>query len=306
MLARTESWAPTPKTWISQGMAENGSTTPSTGSGEEPYAPPKGWPEPRLKVAQAIWGEEFTKPGGLDVVKDMIRPLALNENMSVVDIGAGLGGSTRTITRETGAWVNGYDEDEELAAAAMKISKMGALAKKAPIEVCDLDAFADVGIRENSIHAVFSKDALFTVADKDTLLETMEIIMKPGGQLMMTDYMAAEGKGENGEEGQAESPAVALWSRFEPRRPRLWDVGRFRSKLESKNFEVRVAEDISEKQRGYVLQGFLGFTEALKTFKGNPELEEWAVREAEFWLHRIAALSSGEVKVYRFYARKEA
>jgi hypothetical protein len=39
--------------------------------------------------------------------------------------------------------------------------------------------------------------------------------------------------------------------------------------------------------------------------KGNAELEEWAVREAEFWLHRIAALSSGDVKVYRIYARKE-
>jgi ubiquinone/menaquinone biosynthesis C-methylase UbiE len=233
----------------------------------EESPPPAGWPEPRLKVAQAIWGEEFTTPGGHDVVMGMITPLALNEKMSVVDIGAGLGGSTRSIARETGAWVNGYDEDAELAAAAMKLSKMGALGKRAPIETCDLNAFADVGIRDNSIHAVFSKEALFTVADKDALLETMETIMKPGGQLMMTDYMAADGMGESGAEDEAESQAIKLWSRFEPRRPHLWDVGRFRNKFESMNYEVRVAEDITEKQRGYVLHGFLEFTTALKTFK---------------------------------------
>src|SRR3546814_8628279 len=66
---------------------------------------------------------------------------------------------------------------------------MAGLAKRAPIHYFDMDRYE---FRENSTDCVISKEALFTVEDKDRLLKEIIRMIRPRGQLLLTDYVLSE------------------------------------------------------------------------------------------------------------------
>ena len=249
------------------------------------------WPPERLQILQKLWGPEFLSVGGEEATKELIRPFGLSSDMSVAEIGCGIGGGTRLIANETGAWVTGYEQSAILAKIGMEASITKGMKRKASIEFAD---FTKIKIRPHSKDAVLSKEALFTVSDKDAAYKTMVEMIRPGGQLMYTDLMAT-GPDLN-------SPAVAQWQTREPRRPHLWQLSQVREKLESLGLEVRVAEDITAKYRTRALAGFNELVSQVDGFRTDTERVKWVVLEAEIWLHRIAALDSGEVNVSRIYA----
>lgn len=55
------------------------------------------WSDPRVQMSEGVWGTGFTSPGGEEQVVELIRPLGLDSSMMIVDIGAGLGGTTRAL-----------------------------------------------------------------------------------------------------------------------------------------------------------------------------------------------------------------
>ena len=142
---------------------------------------------------------------------------------------------------------------------------------------------------------MLAKEALFTVADKDAAFSSLLGTIRPGGQLMYTDFMATG--------PDLKKLAVAQWQAREPRRPRLWEMARTRNKLEAEKMDLRVTEDITEKYRKRAFVGFNALVEKVKEFREDTEHVKWVILEAEIWFHRLAALESGEVNVSRIYAR---
>jgi len=268
--------------------------------GGEPGAPlvfeehsiAEGWTEARIKLNEKLWGEGFVSPGGDKVIVELIAPLGLNEKASVVDLGCGLGGSTRTIAKTTSAWVSGYEADPGLAEAAMERATMAGLAKKAPVQNQDLDA---VKIRRRTIDCVFSKEALFTVADRKKLFQSIFKMLKVESHLLFTDFFLAG--------AEAAGPATEVWSAHEPARPQLWTIEDTSATLEGLGFEVRITEDITEAYQERVVTGFSKLLAMIKQPPMDPEFTSWAAAEAEHWARRVAVLESGEVKVFRVYAR---
>ena len=62
---------------------------------------------PAIKVAQQLWGEGFTQPGGKGFILTMVKPFALNPSMTVLDFGAvrpPYRGSTSPCSRAAAAW----------------------------------------------------------------------------------------------------------------------------------------------------------------------------------------------------------
>jgi hypothetical protein len=55
------------------------------------------WPPERIALTDRLWGEGFTTPGGAEYVIDFIQLLDLSEKKSLLNVGAGLGGPTRSI-----------------------------------------------------------------------------------------------------------------------------------------------------------------------------------------------------------------
>lgn len=254
---------------------------------------PDSWPESRLHIVQRIWGKDFLKPGGEQSVIDLIRPLALNGDHTVLDLGAGLGGSSRTIARETGAWVSGFEANEDLAKAAMELSKMAGLTRKAPVAALPPEG---PNQKARSVNAVFSKEALYKIEDKETMLAAVHETLRPNAQVLLTDYVE-RGEGEPSEELQA-------WTQSERTPAHLWRIENYREYFETNNYRVHVAEDITDKYYHDVVTGFSEFSNTIKTFRGNKEMEDWSVAEAEFWVRRMAPFESGELGVCRVFAQK--
>jgi cyclopropane fatty-acyl-phospholipid synthase-like methyltransferase len=260
---------------------------------QEDMVLPDSWPESRLHIVQRIWGKDFLKPGGEQNVIDMIKPLALNGDHTVLDIGAGLGGSSRTIARETGAWVSGFEANADLAMAAMELSKMAGLTRKAPIKALSLEGPDQ---KARSINAMFSKEALYKIEDKEAMLAAVHETLRPNAQVLLTDYVEI-GSGEISSEMEA-------WTTSERTPAHLWKLETYKEYFESRNYRVHVAEDITEKYYHDVVTGFTEFSNTIKTFRGNKEMEEWSVKEAEFWVRRMAPFEKGELGVCRVYAQK--
>ena len=186
--------------------AADGEATPAAGPGLDRQGRPL-WSATRLDVAEKLWGEGFVSPGSEDYLPTLVKPLGLNPAMSVLDLGAGLGGTTRLMAKQFGAWVTGLESSPLLVKAGMERSYKLGLVRQAPIQAYDPEAFR----YPKRVDAVFAKEAFFTVIDKAGLLDNLVVVLKPRGQVLFTDYVT--------DPGGLESPALASWAAREPVEP---------------------------------------------------------------------------------------
>lgn len=251
------------------------------------------WTSARIKVAERIWGCGYVTPGGADYVMKLVRVFGLNPKMSIADINAGPGGSSRAISEAFGMWVTAMEPSETLAAHGMEESTMAGMAKKVPIIAYDPES---VELRANGFDCIFAKELFYTVVNKRHLFATVAKALKKNGQLLFTDFVLA--KTDHMEE------ETANWAAHEPRRPEMWSVKQIREYLEKQGLDIRVEDDISDEMCGLILQGWM---EAVKNFRPGhfePELGEALLAEAELWTRRLGVLQSGDVRLYRIYALK--
>lgn len=253
------------------------------------------WTEERVEIAQLIWGDDSTDPGGPEKVWEMVKPLGLDSSNTLLDMSAGLGGAARLVANKAGAWVTGIEPSKTLAKQGMSRSKAAGLTKKAPVKYYDPDALE---LPARTFDAVVAKQVFFTAKNKEALFDTISGALKGGGQIVFTDYLL-RAKGLENEE------VVARWVESEPITPHLWAVEEVVACLRSLGMEVRVTEDISDEYRATIIEGMKALEDKRRDIhKLDKELAQLLVDEAELWAHRVAALDSGHVRVYRIYARK--
>ena len=253
----------------------------------------KNWPEERIKIAEIIWGPGFIGPGGSEHVLKLVQPFGMNSSMNVLDLGAGLGGPARAVAEDSKAWLTGMENSDALAFAGMVRSTNAGMSKKAPITHAD---FETIELRPKFFDRVYSKEALFTVADKERLFEMVFKALKNEGQFVFTDYMLRD-RG-------AGSQAVKDWIAHEPVQPHPWSPDRTEAYLKRLGFDIRVVEDITKGARRRIFKGWQKFIDTHEPGSIPEELVSSLVDEAEHWAHRVAALDSGNIRVYRIYALK--
>jgi cyclopropane fatty-acyl-phospholipid synthase-like methyltransferase len=223
-------------------------------------------------------------------MESLVKPLGLNKTMSVLDMSAGLGGLTRTIHRVYGAWVTGIEANPLLAQYGMAYSKKANLQKQAPISHYDPSAF-NVDRRYD---AIFAKETLFTVADKGALFRKINDSIKPGGQLLLIDYVVT---------GQDVLPSLRQWSDVEPQEPFPWSIDEARETLKRLGFDVRVAEDGTSRQVGFIASALSILQKHLQNHELDAETRTAVTTEVGLWAKRAEALMKG-LKLYRFHALK--
>jgi SAM-dependent methyltransferase len=135
-----------------------------------------------IRFLEALWGDGYLSPGGPDEVDQVVEGLSL-EGKTILDIGCGSGG---IIQRHGVAHATGFDverpviENARMRAAARGLSGRASFVQAPP----GLLPFAD-----GCFDAVFSKDALLHVPDKDTLFAEAFRVLKPGGVLAASNWM---------------------------------------------------------------------------------------------------------------------
>lgn len=144
--------------------------------------------EPAIRFLEALWGEGYLSPGGPEEVDRILEGRSL-EGLDVLDLGCGSGGITLRLVQHHGAaHVTGVDverpviENARARAAGRGLSRRVAFVLASPGPLPFADARFD---------AVFSKDAMVHIADKEQLFAELFRVLEPGGFLAASDWLTA-------------------------------------------------------------------------------------------------------------------
>ncbi|MEQ8967461.1 MAG: class I SAM-dependent methyltransferase [Azospirillaceae bacterium] len=250
----------------------------------------RGWKPDRIELLERLWGQGYHGPGLRDQIPTLVRPLALDETMSVLEVGAGLGGAARFMAESYGSWVTGLESDPELATEGMRASAAAGLEKRAAIKLFD----PEQAVVDQRYDAIFAKEAFFTVARKNELIEALAGGLKPRGQFLFTDYVLSH---------SASSGAVLdAWYGGEPSPPHPWTVTQVVERLKRMGLDLRVSEDISPLHRRQILAAWEGLLAGLPPDGIARAARPLLLEQVELWMRRVAAIDSGDLRVYRFLA----
>jgi phosphoethanolamine N-methyltransferase len=140
-----------------------------------------------MALLEAVWGEGFMSPGGIDEVDRYLAGIELT-GLAVLDIGCGLGGvDIHLVKQHRAAMVTGIDIDATL------IDRCRGLAKKTGVESQTEFICVDPGrlpFDDASFDAVTSKDSIIHIADKHALAEDVFRVLKCGGWFAASDWLA--------------------------------------------------------------------------------------------------------------------
>lgn len=150
----------------------------------------------------AVWGGEDIHVGlyaesGEDIrtasrrtVEHMAEKCRLGPETVVLDVGAGYGGAARHLARSYGCHVTclNLSEVENERNRAMNVEQ----GLDDRVDVID-GSFEDLPFQDNSFDVVWSQDSFLHSGDRPRVLEEVVRVLRPKGELIFTDPMAAEG-----------------------------------------------------------------------------------------------------------------
>jgi hypothetical protein len=248
-----------------------------------------------LRIAQMVWSPGFLWPGGPELALELAKPLGLNASSTLIEIGSGLGGAARAIAQALGTYVTGFDLDPEVAAEAMIQAEVHSLEEKAKVVPFDPKT---PNLRKDFFRAALIREVLYRIEDKRTLLHDVVAGIKTNQPIVIFDLFAG-GAGPPGK-------TLAEWTALEPHPIHLCRLDELKAILTERQVEIRVEQDDSEFYCGTALRAWSEFVERLGNAAMTKDLVIPLVREVELWTRRIAALQSGDLKIWRVVGIKRA
>lgn len=266
-------------------------------AGDGAKAPKEQWTQERVDILESVFGGGALTPGGIAAIMQMVKPLGLDPTMSVLEFGAGIGGATRAIAEEFGAWITGIENSPVLVEIARVRAHTTGMQKKAPVL---LESFEAPEIRARYYNAIYARDVLYTIGKKDALIGQLVQALRPKGQLTFIDYVGAD-------DLALVSAEIGAWKEREPVPVTLWTAERYRQALTMQKLDVRTIEDVTDEVKRDILSAWGKYLKtldlkALSTSCANAMV---LMKEAELWVSRFNALSSGRLRAVRVYAMKK-
>jgi cyclopropane fatty-acyl-phospholipid synthase-like methyltransferase len=125
--------------------------------------------------------------GGLAAVDALAERARLAPGVRLLDVCCGLGGPARYVARKYGADVVGVDLNRGRAPAAARLTALVGLSDRARFVRGDATRlpFADA-----SFDAAIAQEAFLHIADKPALFAACRRVLRPGGSLAFTDWIA--------------------------------------------------------------------------------------------------------------------
>jgi cyclopropane fatty-acyl-phospholipid synthase-like methyltransferase len=252
-----------------------------------PMGPP---PEPRT-VRQWLYGPGFLTPGGADYVLELVEPFHLDPSMTMLDMGCGLGGGARAISREFKTYVAGFERDPELAQRATEVSLAQGFARHNQLSAYNPETFE---LRSGFYDHALAREATYQVVQKERFLRVLNQAMKPMGQLILTDFVRDRDAGEK--------PELAVWEAMQDPKPQLWTAAQYTDCFKSLGFDLRIAKDVTADYRRMILVAWKNFLERDELRQLRQSQAAPVIDEVERSLRTVAALESGALKFFYFVA----
>jgi SAM-dependent methyltransferase len=250
------------------------------------------WPAARIELVHQLWGSGFVFPGGEIETLRLARPLGASAATSLLIVGVGSGGPAGSVATNMGTWVTGMESDPSLLASACKLFTKNALGKKVSIKAWN-PAQPDFVARSH--HHCLALEALAR-ARPEPILDGLARVLKPGGQLVLTELTAAAPLDRL-------DPTVIRWSALEARDPADVPLGISVTRMLGRvGLDVRVSEDISTRHMEQAMLGWRVMLRELRDHKPSRQEAIQMVSEAELWLLRRRLIRNGKLRMMRWHA----
>ena len=169
---------------------------------------------------------------------ELARAAGLDANKRVLDVGSGLGGTSRCLAREFGCRVTGIDLTEEYGRAAAMLSAKVGLADLVDYRQGDA---TNLPFDDASFDVVWTEHVAMNIPDKRQLYKEMHRVLRPGGTLAIYDILA-------GPSGAVLFPVP--WART-PETSFLVQPNELRKLLEDAGFTISDWSDTTEAARAW-------------------------------------------------------
>jgi cyclopropane fatty-acyl-phospholipid synthase-like methyltransferase len=231
-------------------------------------------------------------PGGGPETVRLAKPLGLSPSVTLLLLGAGLGGPAHALCDGFGAWIASFEADPELCAVAA--ARRAALDPRNRITIETWDR-AQPQFRGRSANFALSLEALRGTRPAP-LLESLAGALRPNGQIILTELVCDAAPSDRDRE-------FAAWCRLENRLPELPQTSEVTDALQRLRFDVRVVEDMSDR---HIAQTLGSWREAVRGMAAGPrpaaQTAAAFVTEAELWLLRIRLMRRLGVRLMRWHA----
>ena len=124
---------------------------------------------------------------GREATLELAGEVGLGPNMHVLDVGSGLGGSSRCIAGEFGCRVTGIDLTDEYCRTAPMLAERVGLSNLVTYRQGDA---LDLPFQDASFDVVWTQHAAMNIRDKATLYREMFRVLKAGGALAIYEILA--------------------------------------------------------------------------------------------------------------------
>lgn len=136
---------------------------------------------------EELWPHDQDHYGGIAATDALAQAASIGPGTVVADFCAGLGGTVRYLAHRYGADVTGIELTSSRAAAAQELIALVGLGESARVRQGNV---MEAPLGDGSIDVVVSQEALCHVPDRRKTLAEAFRVLRSGGRLAMTDWIA--------------------------------------------------------------------------------------------------------------------
>ena len=199
--------------------------------------------------------DEFHIRGDV-ATKELIKLAAFTPDMRILDVGCGVGGSTRRLSHETGCRVTGIDLSDEYIDAAERLTQLLNMRERVTFHAASA---LELPFEENTFDGAWSIQMNMNVEDKLGWLKELHRVLKPGGRAVLYEVCGHKNTPVHFPVPWAQDSTMSFLVAPEP----------FRTIITSAGFDVEVWND----KTVLAQQAFAHMTEP----SGEPSLPELGV-----------------------------
>ncbi|KAL9974416.1 hypothetical protein ACROYT_G011443 [Oculina patagonica] len=241
-----------------------------------------------ILMYERVFGQGFVSPGGMTTTKELLGRLNLQRDQEVLDVGCGIGGSAFYIANTYHAHVLGLDLSTDMINFALQAYEHYKTSK-VQFEVSDATKREFPSER---FDAVYSRETILHIKDKKALFQKIFRWLKPGGQLLITDYCCSPGK-----------HSEQFTKYLQERQYHLIDVESYGKILREVGFEAVTVEDRTT-QFGQIIESELkNFEQSKDKFVKDFSSEDYSSIVSS-WTNKLSRCRGGEQTWGVFYAKK--